>query len=316
MITGASSGIGQATAQAFAARGWTLVLAARSREDLETVASQCREAGAQVLVVPTDVSDAAAVRALATAAQDFAGEIGLWFSNVGVGAVGKFLDVPMETHDQTIRSNLIGHLNDAHVALPIFIAQGRGIFVNMISLGGFAAAPFGAAYTASKFGLKGFSEALRAEVSDHPHVHICDVYPSFVDTPALRHAGNYTGKALSAPPPLLDARTVAAAVVRLADRPRRSVILGAPTWAARISHFISPSMNARVVKAGFERYFKDAEPAPITDGNVLAPPGDGAQIDGGLRSPPQRRRRIGVAVTGALAVGGLAMVARRLARQR
>src|SRR3546814_8906364 len=68
-----------------------------------------------------------------------------------------------------------------------FNAQGQGVFVNMISLGGFAAAPFAAAYSASKFGLKGFSEALRAELLDHPEIHICDFYPSFVDTPALRH---------------------------------------------------------------------------------------------------------------------------------
>jgi short-subunit dehydrogenase len=132
----------------------------------------------------------------------------------------------MASHDQIVRSNLIGHMNDAHVALPIFIEQGHGVFVNMISLGGFAAAPFAAAYSASKFGLKGFSQALRAELADYPGVHICDVYPSFVDTPAVRHAGNYTDKALSAPPPLLDPRTVAAAVVFLADHPRSSVILG------------------------------------------------------------------------------------------
>ncbi|KAK0330567.1 hypothetical protein LTR94_032328, partial [Friedmanniomyces endolithicus] len=168
VITGASSGIGQATAEAFAVAGWKLVLAARSREDLETVAAHCRDVGAQVLVVPTDVGDAEAVRTLASTAREFADHIDLWFSNVGVGAVGKFLDVPMATHDQIVRSNLIGHMNDAHAALPIFIEQGHGVFVNMISLGGFAAAPFASAYSASKFGLKGFSEALRAELADYP----------------------------------------------------------------------------------------------------------------------------------------------------
>lgn len=316
VITGASSGIGQATAEAFAADGWNVVIAARNRENLETVAGHCRGAGARVLAVPTDVGDVEAVRSLAQAAREFAGSIDLWFSNVGVGAVGKFVDVPMATHDQIIRSNLIGHMNDAHAALPIFIAQRHGIFVNMISLGGFAAAPFAAAYSASKFGLKGFSEALRAELADHRDVHICDVYPSFVDTPALRHAGNYTGKALSAPPPLLDARTVAAAVVRLADHPKPSLVLGAPSWASRISHFVSPSLNARGIKAGFERYFATAEPAPVTNGNVLAPPDDGARIDGGLRSTP--RRRVGLAaaaLTGALVIAGGALVARRSSRR-
>ncbi|MEC7933143.1 MAG: SDR family oxidoreductase [Pseudomonadota bacterium] len=317
VITGGSSGIGQATAQAFAAQGWNLVLAARSESDLETVAAECREAGAEVLVVPTDVGDAAAVQALAARAQAFGGGIDLWFSNVGVGAVGKFLDVPIATHEQIIRSNLIGHMNDAHAVLPLFIAQGHGVFVNMISLGGFAAAPFAVAYSASKFGLKGFSEALRAELADYPDIHLCDVYPSFVDTPALRHAGNYTGKALSAPPPLLDARLVAKAVVALADRPRDSVILGSPSWAARLGHFLSPSLSARGAKAAFERYFAQADPVAVTDGNVLAPPGDGARIDGGLRSPQAQRAGGKVAVASLLAAGvlGAVLLAARKARR-
>ncbi|MET1754262.1 SDR family oxidoreductase [Novosphingobium sp. RD2P27] len=317
VITGASSGIGQATAELFASKGWSLVLAARSAPDLESVAQRCRIAGAEVLVVPTDVSDAQAVAALATAAQAFADGIDLWFSNVGVGAVGKFLEVPIETHDQIIRSNLIGHMNDAHAALPIFIAQGHGVFVNMISVGGFTAAPFATSYSASKFGLRGFSKALRAELADYPDVHLCDVYPSFVDTPALRHAGNYTGKALSAPPPLLDPRRVAEAVARLADHPRSSVMIGAPTWAARFTHSISPALNTRSMKAAFERYFASAGAAPITDGNVLSPPEDGAMIDGGMRaSPPKRAAGFGLAgAAGAIAVGAVALLVKRGARR-
>jgi len=317
VITGASSGIGQASAQAFAEAGWSLVLAARNAQDLETVASHCRAAGASVLVVPTDVTDAQAVNALATSAREFAGEIDLWFSNVGVGAVGNFTEVPMATHEQIIRANLIGHMNDAHAVLPIFIAQGCGIFINMISLGGFTAAPFLSAYSASKFGLKGFSEALRAELAAYPKIHICDVYPSFVDTPGLVHAGNYTGKVLAGPPPLLDPRQVAAAVVRLADHPRAGVIVGAPSWIARIGHFLSPSLNARLVKMAFERYFASAESTPITDGNVLAPQSDGARIDGGLRMPASKYNSIvKAAVVGALALGSATWLIRRAAASR
>src|SRR3546814_7982376 len=88
----------------------------RSREDLEIVASHCRTLDAQVLVVPTDVGDAEAVRALAEVARDFTGKVDLWFSNVGVGAVGKFLDVPIETHEQIVRSNLIGHRSEEHTS--------------------------------------------------------------------------------------------------------------------------------------------------------------------------------------------------------
>src|SRR3546814_7668682 len=89
-----------------------LVLAARDGEALEAVAERCRRAGAEVLTVPLDIADAEAVRQLAQSARDFCGSIDLWFSNVGVGAVGKFVDVPIEAHERTIRSNLIGHMND------------------------------------------------------------------------------------------------------------------------------------------------------------------------------------------------------------
>lgn len=313
VITGASSGIGQASAQAFAKTGWSLVLAARSLDDLESVAKECRELGAEVLIVPTDVCDIEAVQALAAAATNFGGEIDLWFSNVGVGAAGKFLDVPMATHEQIIRSNLIGHMNDAHTILPLFIEQGRGVFVNMISLGGFTASPFLSAYSASKFGLKGFAESVRAELADYPNIHLCDVYPSVVDTPALRHAGNYTGKALSAPPPLLDPRQVADAVVALADTPRNSVVLGAPSWAACLGHLISPSLNGRLVKTAFDRHFASADTAPVTDGNILVPPSDGAVIDGGFRTQSSKREaKIATAAgVGIAALGIIALLARK-----
>lgn len=159
VITGASSGIGQATAELFAGRGAQLVLAARNEAALAEVASRCRAAGGRATAVRTDVTDIASVRALADRACEELGGIDVWLSNVGLGAVGRYQDTPMAAHEQVIRTNLIGHMNDAHAVLPIFLRQHRGTFINMISLGGFSAAPFAAAYSASKFGLRGFSHA-------------------------------------------------------------------------------------------------------------------------------------------------------------
>jgi short-subunit dehydrogenase len=123
VITGASSGIGQTSAEAFAAEAWNLVLAARSHKDIETVAAYCRDEGAQVLVLPTEIGDAEAVRKRETMACEFAGSINLWVSNVGVGAVGKFLEVPIGTHDQIVSSSLIDHMNDEHATLPILSSR-------------------------------------------------------------------------------------------------------------------------------------------------------------------------------------------------
>src|SRR5690606_22888395 len=119
------------------------------------------------LPVIADVGDATSVKALAEKALAF-GRIDFWISNAGVGAVGRFEETPIEAHEQIIRTNLLGHINDAHAVLPIFLRQQCGVFINMISLGGFAAAPFATAYSASKFGLRGFSEALRGELADRP----------------------------------------------------------------------------------------------------------------------------------------------------
>lgn len=313
VITGASSGIGAATAQAFAARGARLVLAARSREALDKIAETCRLAGGDVLIVPTDVTDAEAVADLAVRAREWLGAIDLWFSNVGIGAVGKFHEVPIADHRRVIEANLIGHLNDAHAVLPIFIEQKRGTFVNMISVGGFLPAPWAAAYTASKFGLRGLSQALRGEMAPYRNIHICDVYPTFVDTPAIRHAGNYTGGQTSVPPGVLDPRSVARAIVRLSDHPRNSTAIGAPALSMKLAQFVAPNLSARAMNHFMGTYFAKADPAPSTSGNLFAPPVDDAEVDGGYRRPEQRKAAaaIGGVLTVAVVAGGVLLSRRR-----
>ncbi|MDX3924968.1 MAG: SDR family oxidoreductase [Shinella sp.] len=302
VITGASSGIGEATAYAFARAGARLVLAARGASALHAVARSCRALGADVLVVPTDVTDADAVKELAERARSF-GRIDVWVSNVGVGAVGEFTQTPIEAHEQVIRVNLMGHFNDAHAAIPIFLEQGYGTFINMISLGGFAAAPFAAAYSASKFGLKGFSEALRAELEDLPDIHVCDIYPSFIDTPGIAHGANYMRRKLSAPPPVYDARKVAAAIVRTARHPRDTVTVGQVANLVRLGHFLAPKLSTRLTASFMRWYFARARAVPATNGNLYRPPAEPGGIDGGLRSDNQRA----VAVIAGSLLAGLAL---------
>jgi len=290
------------------------VLAARGTIALELVARQCREAGGTALVMQTDVTDSAQVQTLAERALAELGQIDLWFSNVGVGAVGLFHETPIEAHARIIDSNLMGHINDAHAVVPIFLEQGRGIFVNMISLGGFAAAPYAVAYSASKFGLRGFAEALRAELAEYPDIHICDVYPSFVDTPGLSHGANYAGKKITAPPPLVDPRRVAEAVYRLADHPRATTMVGASTAAVRMSHFLAPNLNARAMDVGLKRYFETAKNVAVSDGNLFAPAADPGGIDGGMRSPTALK--VGVSLAAAAAVVAAASIGTWLLREK
>lgn len=202
-----------------------------------------------------------------------------------------------------IRTNLIGHINDAHAILPIFLKQDRGVFINMISLGGFAATPYATAYSASKFGLTGFSEALRGELADHPNIHVCDIYPAFIDTPGISHGANYTDRRLSAPPPVYDTRKVADAVVRVSRHPRVTTTVGATVDLVRFGHFFAPSLSARFMNWFMTTYFRQADPAPETDGNLYAPSSQPGGIEGGLRSGKQRVALGAAAATAAIAIG-------------
>lgn len=249
VIMGASSGIGAASAIAFAREGADLVLGARGKEGLDDVARRCFQAGGRAETVVVDATDAKAVSAFAREARSILGRIDLWFSNVGAGVVGKYQDVPMADHRQVIETNLLTHMNDAHAVLPIFLEQDHGTWVNMISSGGYVATPYAAAYAASKFGLRGFSEALRAEVGKRRHIHVCDVYPTFVGSPGFSHAANYTGAHLSYPPGALAPEAVADAVVKLARRPRDTTVIGAPAAAMKATR-LAPNL----VSAGMNRF--------------------------------------------------------------
>ena len=161
VITGASSGAGRAIAIEFAKQHATLVLAARRKEALEEVAAECNSLGAITTVIPTDTRDAAAIHELANSAVALNGVIDVWINNAGVLAAGAMEEVPAEVNEDVIRTNLLGYVHGAHAVLPYFKRQGYGTLVNNISVGGWFPTPYAAAYSASKFGLRGFFEALK-----------------------------------------------------------------------------------------------------------------------------------------------------------
>lgn len=304
VITGASSGIGRATALTFARHGHHVVLAARSEDTLQPIADECEAAGGRALVVPTDVTDAAAVRALANHAIAHFGHVDVWFNNVGVGAVGLFDETPIEAHRRVIEANLLGHMHGAHAILPHFRAQGRGTLVNMISLGGWVPSPYATAYSATKFGLRGFSEALRAELSTTPDIHVCEIYPTFVDTPGITHGANYTGRSIKPPPPLIDPRRIAAVVLSLANRPRPKVYVGAPAWPGIVAQAVAPGWVGRTMMWVTGRALERSTPVDATDGNLYEP-SRGNAVDGGFRASMSQSTAQASKV--ALAVGAVAL---------
>ncbi|WP_349975484.1 SDR family oxidoreductase [Pseudomonas sp. WHRI 8519] len=284
VITGASSGIGRAAAHAFACTGARLVLAARDEQALFDVLDECTDCGTDAVAIVTDVTRSDQVQALATQAAEFGhGRIDIWVNNAGVGAVGNFEQTPLQAHEQVIQTDLIGYLRGAYVALPYFKAQRSGILINTLSLGSWIAQPYAAAYSASKFGLRGLTEALRGELTEFPDIHVCDIYPAVMDTPGFRDGGNYTGHALTPPGPIYDPQQVAKAMVASAISPRAHTTVGT---AARLAHLASYLVPRLALVTGWltRRALNRSPSAQITSGNLFEPTSDRRSVEGGCKS--------------------------------
>lgn len=199
IITGASDGIGAEMARQLARTHQgqlQLVLAARNATNLEAVAADCRAAKAQVLVIPTDVVDEAQCRALIAQTVQAFGGIDCLINNAGISAHAMLVDVSadhLHWYEQLMRINLWGSVWCTHAALPHLQAS-RGRIVAVSSLAGLVGVPGRTAYSASKFAMVGFFEALRAELKPSG-VSVTLAYPGVVDTRIRYHGYNAQGQA-------------------------------------------------------------------------------------------------------------------------
>ncbi|GAA5512668.1 hypothetical protein Dcar01_01386 [Deinococcus carri] len=210
LLTGASSGIGRATAHELAARGYRLVLAARREEELAALARELDPSGSRVVAVPTDVTDDTSRRALVAATQEHFGQVDVLINNAGVTVErGWWWDDPDPL--RVLRVNLEAPIELTRLVLPGMRARGAGHIVNIGSVAG--RVPFNGMYSASKFGLRGFSQALRRELLG-TGVQVSLVSPGFVRSEMTRAAR------LPMPGPEVIARAVAGVL----ERPRREVV--------------------------------------------------------------------------------------------
>jgi len=282
VITGASSGIGLATALQLAARGDRLVLSSRSLEALRRAQDECRTAGAAAtLVVEADVADDGAVEQVLAEALTRFGRVDAWVTTAAVVAYGRFEEVPADVFQRVVDTNVVGTANVARTALRHFRSVGHGTLVLTGSLLGEITTPFMSPYVTSKWAVRGLARLLQIENRDAKGVDICVVSPGPVDTPVYRQAASYTGRVGRPPPPIDKADKVAAAIVGCLDDPRARVSVGPLNPVVRLGFTAVPWAFDRLVTPLMRLTGMSRERTGPTEGNVFDPQPELEQVSGG-----------------------------------
>lgn len=270
VITGATSGIGLATARQAAARGASVVLNARAEEDLRIVASEIAAEGGQVAFVAGDVAELGIVHAIADAAIGEFGRIDTWINNAGASIYGLLEDVSMADARRLFDTNYWGTVHGSLVALPHLKEQG-GALINVGSELSETVIPLQGHYNASKHALKGFTDTLRLELEKQcAPVSVTLVEPSAIDTPYTEHAKNYMDVEPTHQPPVYAPDVVGRAILHCASHAHRTVRVGVGAKTYTLIEKVAPSLGDKLrVATSFEGSRTD-EPAREED-TLFAP---------------------------------------------
>jgi NAD(P)-dependent dehydrogenase (short-subunit alcohol dehydrogenase family) len=326
VITGASAGIGRATAREFARHGANVALLARGQEGLDAAKREVEDLGGRALAIPTDVADWNAVEAAADRVERELGPIDIWVNNAFAGIFARFLDVTPEEFERVTAVTYLGQVNGTRAALKRMLQRGRGSIVLVGSALAYRGIPLQSAYCGAKHAVQGFLDSVRSELlHDKSDVVITMVQLPGVNTPQFDWI---RAKLPGRPRPIgkvFQPEVAARAIYFAARSGRKEVLVGGPTvqavWGNKLA---SPLLDRYLAEVGFDGQ-QDVEPVePDRRDNLFEPvPGDrgahgrfdaeAADSSAGFWVS-EHRNQLGLAALGAAAAGVAYLASRRLQR--
>ena len=321
VVTGASAGIGRATALEFAKRGWDVAILARNLPRLETVAEAIREHGVRALAVAADVADFPAMEAAACRVERELGPIDVWVNNAMATV---FAPVAKITPAEVRRGTEVTYFGQVHgmmAALAQMRPRNRGTIINVGSALAYRAIPLQSIYCGAKFAVRGFTDALRSElIHDNCAVNLVMVHLPAVNTPQFDWALNKLGRHAQPVPPIFQPEVPARAIAFAAENPnRREIWVGFSTVKAIIANALMPGLLDRyLAKTGYDGQLTD-EPQPPDAPENLFKSVDGdfgahGRFDAGARAESwelftsRHRNVIAAGLVGLLFVGAAALL--------
>jgi short-subunit dehydrogenase len=321
VITGASGGIGRATAQKFASDGARVALIARGRRGLEATAREVEREGGEALVLPVDVAEHDQVEAAAASVEDAFGPIDVWVNDAMVTLYAEFLDIEPEEFKRSTEVSYLGMVWGTRAALKRMVPRDRGSLVQVCSAMSYRGIPLQSPYCGAKHACKGFTESVITELLHHKSkVHVSMVQLPGVNTTQFTWGRTKLPKQTMPVPPIYQPEVAADAIHYAAHHKRRQVYVGIPTVMNILGERVAPWLLDRyLAKSGYKSQMTEHDLDPQGHDNLFEP----VDEDRGAHGPfdemahgvsPQyelaKRRGLVLAGLGAAAVGAGAAAAR------
>jgi NAD(P)-dependent dehydrogenase (short-subunit alcohol dehydrogenase family) len=276
VVTGASAGIGRATALAFAKRSARVALLARGLDGLHGARTEIEAAGGQALIIPTDVSDYAQVEAAAARVEAEWGPIDVWVNNAMATIFCDFLRISPEDFKRSTEVTYLGAVWGTHVALTRMKARDRGAIVQVGSALAYRSIPLQSPYCGAKSALRGLTDSLRSElIHDGSNVHLTMVHLSAFNTPQFDIARNCMGAAAKPLGPIFQPEIAAEAIVWASEHRRRELWVGLPATEAILGTRTIPGvLDRKLAHDAYGGQLDTTRPAPDRDNLYEPVPGD------------------------------------------